>query len=472
MAFDLLAIRGLIQRYAEVLQHAWHIRGEFDTPRRHSYEAEFLPAHLEIVETPIHPAPRWAMWAIGALLLTVLGIAFFGHLDIVAVGHGKLVPNARVKIIQPAVTGVVRNILVRNGMQVTAGQLLLELDPSQAAADTDKASAARLDAELAAARARALLGSQNDGKAPSVSVIPAASAERQQQIQAYAMGIYAEYSNRLASLHALLTQREAQLATVRDEIRKLQATAPLARQQAGDYQSLVAQKYVTKNDYLEKERNALHEEGDLRTAIDRIAELEAAVQEQKHEIATTIATFRREQLQDLEQAQQALAQYTNDQAKARAREKLMKLVSPVAGTVQNLSIHTVGGVVTTAQAILEIVPQDSLEVEASVDNKDVGFVEVGQEAAVKIDAFAYTRFGYLKGTVLSVSNDAVPSRTNGLQYTVRVGLPTNQMVVGVRKINLTPGMQVVAEIRTGRRTVAEYFLSPFVDTVDQSMRER
>ena len=472
MRVDWRAFQSLLGRYTEVLRHAWHIRRELDTPVRTSYEVEFLPAHLEIIDAPVHPAPLWAMGAISALVLSVAVIAIFGHLDIVAVAHGKLVPNVRVKIIQPAVTGVVRNIRVQNGMHVTAGQLLLELDPAQAAADTDKASAARMDAALAAARARALLQAEAANKTPSMELVPGATRERQAQVQAQAAGVYNEYRNKLSSLRAQLDQREAELGASQDEIGKLKVTSPLARQQARDYQSLAADNYVAKDDYLEKERTALKEEGDLRTETDRAIALSAAVEEQKREIATTLSTFRREQLEDLEKAQQALAQSTDDQAKAQVRESLMKLVAPVAGTVQNLAVHTVGGVVTTAQSLLEIVPEDTLEVEASVENKDIGFVETGQDAVVKIDAFPYTRFGYLRGKVLSVSNDAVASRANGLQYIVRVGLPVNQLVAGRKRLNLTPGMQAVAEIRTGRRTVAEYFFSPFVETLGQSMTER
>lgn len=223
---------------------------------------------------------------------------------------------------------------------------------------------------------------------------------------------------------------------------------------------------------MEKEQDALKEEADLQTQTDHAIELEAAIQEQRQEIATTNAAFRRGQLSDLEKAQQDLALSTDDQAKAAVRERLMKLTAPVAGTVQNLAVHTVGGVVTTAQALLEIVPEDTLEVEATIENKDIGFVEEGQEAVIKIEAFPYTRFGYLRGKVASISHDAVDTRRNGLQYVVRVALPANHMLVGRRQLNLTPGMQVVAEIRTGRRRVAEYFFSPFVETVGQSMIER
>jgi hemolysin D len=454
------------------MRHAWKIRRELDTPVKKSYETDFLPAHLEILEKPIHPAPLWAMRVIGALALSVVLLALFGHLDIVAVAHGKLVPSARVKIIQPALTGVVRNILVRNGTHVLPGQVLLELDPTQAAADADKASAARIDAQLAAARARALLKAQSDNKLPTVAAVPGAAPERQEQTQAYATGLYSEYRNKLASLHAQLDQREAELKTSNDEIDKLKVTAPLMRQRAKNYQRLAADSYVAKDLYLDKEQSALKEEGALRSETDRAVELTAAVEEQKQEIATTVASFRREQLAELDRAQQELAQSTDDQAKAEVRKSLTRLVAPVAGTVQNLAVHTVGGVVTTAQAVLEIVPEDTLEVEASIENKDIGFVEAGQDAVVKIEAFPYTRFGYLRGKVLSVSNDAVQSKSNGLQYIVRVSLPVNHMVVGRKKLQLTPGMQVAAEIRTGRRTVAEYFFSPFLETVGQSLRER
>lgn len=472
MRTDVMALRGLVSRYGEVLRHSWKVRRELDTPARMPYEAQFLPAHLEITDTPLHPLPLWTMRVIGALAVAVVALALLGHLDVVAVAHGKLVPNARVKIIQPALTGVVRNILVHNGAHVVAGQLLLELDATQAEADTDKARTDKMDAQLASARAKALLQAQTDSKPPSMESIPGVTPERLAQVQALALGVYGEYRNKLASLQAQLDQRQAELATARDAIDKLKVIAPLARQQAQDYERLAADKYVARHAYLDKEQGALKEEADLQTQTDHAVELAAAIEEQKQETATTRAAFRREQLSDLEKAQQDLALSTDDQAKAAVRERLTKLTAPVSGTVQNLAVHTVGGVVTTAQALLEIVPEDTLEVEAGVENKDIGFVEEGQEAVIKVEAFPYTRFGYLRGRVVSVSHDAVDTKRSGLQYIVRVALPANHMMVGRKQLKLTPGMQVVAEIRTGRRTVAEYFFSPFVETVGQSMIER
>jgi hemolysin D len=146
----------------------------------------------------------------------------------------------------------------------------------------------------------------------------------------------------------------------------------------------------------------------------------------------------------------------------------------VSGTVQQLSVHTLGGVVTTAQSLMEIVPDDALEVEAKLENKDVGFVQVGQRAAVKIEAFPYTRYGYLDGTVTSVSNDAVQDRNrkNGASFPIRIRLKTNRIRVDNRWITLTPGMAVTADIRTGKRSVIGYFLDPLMQTTQESMRER
>jgi hemolysin D len=348
----------------------------------------------------------------------------------------------------------------------------MELDPAQAAADTDKATSARLDAQLTMARSQALLHAQSDNARPAVLAVVDAPESRQSQTQALADGIYNEYRAKVASLQAELDKREAELATTDAEINKLRATAPLAQQQADDYRALSTDNYVARHDYLDKQQNALEQKGELTARISRSHELLAGIAEQQSDIRTTMADFRRVALDDLGKAQEILSQASNDQTKAQVRQAMMRLVAPVSGTVQQLSVHTVGGVVTTAQALLEIVPDDSLEVEARLQNKDIGFVEVGQPAVVKIDAFPYTRFGYLHGTVVDISNDAVSDKKNGLYFVVRVKLPTKRFRIERKWVNLTPGMEVEAEVHTGTRSVAEYFLSPLLVTANQSLRER
>ncbi|MBB3211655.1 hemolysin D [Herbaspirillum sp. Sphag1AN] len=461
-----------MRRYQAVFKAAWAVRHQLDTQPRQSHELAFLPANLELVETPVHPLPRWTMISIVVLTIIILGIAIFGQLDIVAVAKGKLLPDARVKVIQPAITGVVKRILVSDGQRVKAGQLLMELDPTQAAADADNARSAKISAQLAMVRSQALLDAQKAQKVPLVAMVQGASAEEQQQAQHFADGLYREYQDKYASAQAELAKREAELDNTNKEIAKLQATAPLARQQADNYQALLAEKYVAKNDYLDKEQNALGQEHELTALRSHAHQLSAAIVQQHAEIASITSQFRREQLDLLDKASQQAAQSSNNETKADTRQKLMSLTAPVSGTVQQLVVHTLGGVVTAAQSVMEIVPDDAVEVEVSVENKDIGFVNVGQDAVVKLEAFPYTQYGYLTGKVVSVSNDAVQDKKLGLTFMAHIKLPTNRMHIHDKWVALTPGMEVTAEIKTGKRSVVYYFLDPLMQTSQESMRER
>jgi len=457
-----IALGGLSKRYGITLFSAWKSRKELEAPPMLQHELAFLPAHLELSESPVHPAPRRAMYAISGLAICVASIACFGRLDIVVSAKGKLVPNARVKIIQPAITGVVRQILVQDGQRVRAGEVLIELDPTQAEADTGKAHSARVSAALAATRASTLLSAQEDGVLPAVSTVAGATLQEHVDAQRLAVGIYREHVDKVASAKAELSRREADLQSTEHDIQRLRETAPLAREQANAYKALVSDQYVARQDYLDKEQSALGQEYDLAAKISHAAELEALIVEQRADIVAASSQFRHEQLDALEKANQELSQDRDDETKAITRQRLMTLLAPVSGTVQHLSMHTLGGVV----------PDDDLEVEANVENKDVGFITPGQEAVVKIDSFPYTRYGYLRGTVRLISNDASQDNRQKLTFMTRVKLPTNHMRVVDRDVRLTPGMAVSVEIRTGRRSVAGYFFDPLVQTTRESLRER
>ena len=156
-----------------------------------------------------------------------------------------------------------------------------------------------------------------------------------------------------------------------------------------------------------------------------------------------------------------------------SHSKLLKLVAPVDGVVQQLTVHTVGGVVAAAQPLMQIVPiEKAVEVEATLDNKDIGFVREGQTAQVKVDAFEYTKYGTVQATVAHVSRDAVPDDKKGLQYTSRIVLERGMMDIDGRNVALTPGMAVNVDIKTGDRRILEYFLSPLLQHEHESLHER
>lgn len=462
----------LLHRYVAIFREAWMRRREIDPPDRLKDELAFLPAHLELTETPPHAAPLWTARLILSAALVVVVIAAFGWLDIVAIAPGQLVPNANVKIIQPALTGVVRRILVQNGERVRAGQLLLELDPTQATADADKAKTGKVDAELTVARARALLVAQSQDVDPKVVSVSGATSAAQANAQNLALGAFQEYRKKASSLRAELEKREAELETTQMEVTKLKETAPLARHQADDYRELSKGGYVALHEYLDKEKAAIEQTRELAAQESHAQELAAGIEEQKREIEYAVASFQREQWEALNKAGKDAEQGQDEETKAAVREDQMQLRSPVDGIVQQMSVHTVGGVVTSAQTLMEIVPDETLEVEARISNRDIGFVNPGQAAVVKIATFPYTRFGYLTGQVIKVSNDATSDKKLGLVFLARIRIPSNRFKVNSKWINLSPGMEVTAEIKTGQQKVWQYFLSPLIQTGRESLRER
>jgi hemolysin D len=461
----------LWRRYAQVFQAAWAER-HAHVPPREAHEAAFLPAHLELMETPLHPAPRWTMRIIVAMVLLALLIAIVGKLDIVVVASGELIPDSNVKVVQPAVTGVVRAIHVRDGQQVTVGQPLIELDTRQAAADTATAHDRRVHAALAMARAQALIQAVATDRAPSLPRIPDTSALDQQQAADLVAQTWQAYANKRQDARSELSARQADLGSTRQEIAKLEATAPLALQQADAYKTLALHKDVAQIDYLDREQTAQNLTHELGAQRSHAAQLMATINQQKADVAGITSEFLRDQRIELEKDTQDFTTSQNEEKKNTTRQSLLMLTAPVAGTVQQLAIHTLGGVVTTAQSLLEIVPGDTLKVKVTIENRDVGFVQPGQSVVVKVAAFPYTHYGYLTGTVVDLANDAAQDRKRGSVFVAYVRLSSNRMRIEQHWVTLTPGMTVSAEITTGRRRVISYFLGPLMQNVQESLHER
>jgi hemolysin D len=461
-------------------------------PRRRAEEREFLPAALEIIETPASPLGRAIGGTIIAFFLAAVLWACLGEVDIVATAPGKIVPTGRVKVIQPFEIGVVRAINVEEGQAVKAGQVLVELDPTINAAERDRSAKELLAARLDAARLRAALASDPDKAFAAPEGAPAAQAALQRQLLASQL---AEQRAKLANLDRQLAQAEANRIAVQATVAKLEAAIPLLRQRMEARKYLAEKEVGSKLQYLEIQQDLVEHEHEQKVQQARLAEAQAqqaALTEQRRQ---TEAEYRRQTLADLTQAEQKAASLAEELVKAEQRQQLQRLVAPVDGTVQQLAIHTVGGVVQPAQQLMVVVPAEShLEIEAMVGNKDIGFVAQGQPAAIKVETFNFTKYGLLHGTVLSLSQDAVtrdaaegdagadkpraaaadPGAPKGQQlvYAARVSLDRTEMLVEGRPVNLGPGMAVTVEIKTGTRRVIEYLLSPLLRYGHEAIRER
>ncbi|QSB01417.1 HlyD family type I secretion periplasmic adaptor subunit [Methylomonas sp. EFPC1] len=468
----------LLHRYRQAFRHAWARRAELDSVPRLAHESAFLPAALALQETPVSPAPRLAIWLLISFALLAVLWAGFGRIDIVATAQGKIVPNDRVKTIQPLETATVKAIHVNDGQAVKAGDVLIELDATAADADTASIANDLRTAQLTAARDSAFLQSLQtlqNGKPqkPQLQAPDAMPSEQVQHEQRLLDGEWQELTSKLERLEADKSSRQAALRSVQATVAKLAQSAPIARRLAEDYQQLQAKKFVSSHNYLEREQARIEQEGELATQREKQQELSAAIQEAGKQQSELLAAARRTALDRLHDSEQKIETYTQAGIKARQRGQLLTLTAPVDGIVQQLAIHTVGGVVTPAQPLLIVVPADqAMEIEAFVENKDIGFVNPGQEAEIKIETFPYTKYGTLHGEVTHVSSDAINDDKRGLIYSSRVKLPRTTMAVENKTVNLTPGMAVTVEVKTGQRRVIEYFLSPLIEHVGESLRER
>lgn len=465
----------LLERYRTVFRAAWSERHRLAPARRLASERAFLPAALELEETPPSPTARRLLWGTIGFIGIVLLWSVVGRLDIVAVAPGKVVPAGQVKVLQPYERAVVRRLHVRDGMQVKKGQLLIELDATELDAERQKVQASLADAALAAGRARALLAALQSRAAGLRLLAPADGlpADRLAEANRLLVDEYQAFRRRWLASDAEALHLAAQRATTAETLNKLLALQPLQEQRTADLLRLLEKNYVPRHEYLEQESRRTETATEIEVQRKRLLETEALIVRQREQHEALLAGFVRETRSALVQAEQQLAQWGQEQVKLRSRSELLALRAPVDGTVQQLAVHTEGGVVTAAQALLVLVPADEpLEVDAMMANKDIGFIRAGQVAEIKVEAFPFTRFGTLRGTVGNVSLDAVADEAGGLLYQARVRLDRAAIDVEGRAVPLVPGMAVTVEVKTGTRRVIDYFLSPVLQYGSESIRER
>jgi len=438
-------------------------------------ELEFLPAALEIQETPPLPASRYILWAIMLFFILAIIWASIGEVDIVGVAQGKIVPGSRVKIIQPLETGVVRNIYVSEGERVEADEPLIALDTTLTSADRESIQEQQLALKLDRARLLTILDTVNEGQVTtdhfaelseaSISQIRLQKQRLQTQLN--------EYHAQAAALEDEQKQRQAEHGAVMQRIEQLDATIPLISERAKSLEDLLKKDMVPRVQWLELEQERIEQVKERDVQKNNLASLQAGIANINQRLAAQKAEFETRLLNELTDAENRITAFEQERVKAEKRVTLQKLMAPVSGTVHRLAVHTIGGVVTPAQELMHIVPdEDAIEVEAWIPNKDIGFMHNGQKAEIKIETFPFTKYGTIDAEVLNVSNDATPDEHLGLVYAMRVKMHKTVMQVEEKIVNLTPGMAVTVEVNLGKRRLIEFLMSPLLRYKDESVRER
>lgn len=446
----------------------------FLADREDRLQYEFLSAAEEIIETPTSPFGRIVLWLIVALLIVTLAWSYFGELDIVASATGRIVPEGSVKIIQPASAGVVIDIRVREGQKVRKGDILIQLDDTIAKTDVKTAQQALIVAELE----RDIL----TGALTGTSIVDTVNASDIPE------GVK---KNLIALAESKISASEVQLQLLSSGVSSAQQQVEVQRQNKKTAESHIS-RLRAREQRLKKDlegANPLTESGlsnEIRSVQQQISSLEASLGTYDQQIAQAqtgvteatrrVSVFTAENMasiySDAINQEKRIAELENTLVRARQIVDQLSIRAPVDGVVLSLATKTVGGVVTAAQPVAEIVPDNAeLIVEAVVQNKDVGFIEVGQQVVIKIDTYSFQRYGYLNGTVESISPDAISDEKYGLVYKMKVQIDGNRTSKN-NDIRIEPGLSVTAEITTGKRRIIEFFLDPLMTHTDTSLEVR
>lgn len=438
--------------------------------------ADFAPDLLTIQEQPPARLPRTVGYVTGGLFAVLLAWAALGKLDIIAAAEGRLVPRNYSRVVQPAEAGVVREVLVRDGEAVKAGQVLLRMDATTASADmgTLRADAAittlslrRIDAEL---QGRPFLVRSDDPPEVAAQVLAQYRARHQ------------SYLDALAQEQATLDRAQHDLAAARQQLAKLQATVPLYQQSASSYQKLVKDGFVSELGANDKLREKIEKEQELKVQDANVAALTAAVEQSRKKLAQIKSSYESQLLNERLELQGQRQRTEGELRKQVYKSGLLELRAAEDGIVKDMVTYTPGAVVQPGAVLLNLVPKNEpLFAEVAIHNEDVGFVAPGQDVKVKLQAYPFQKYGMLEGTVELVSadslaNDPQKAAAQGQSpqsYKALVRLVSQELrAANGEVLKLAPGMVVQAEIHQGRRTVLEYLLSPVQKVAQEAGRER
>ncbi|MEW6374775.1 MAG: HlyD family type I secretion periplasmic adaptor subunit [Thermodesulfobacteriota bacterium] len=428
---------------------------------------EFLPEALEIEETPPSPFGRILLWTIVLLMVVAFLWSYFGKVDEEVVARGKVIPDGMVKVIQPRETGVIRSIRVEEGQRVKEGDLLIELDPTmtQAEVESSERSLAINRYEMTRLKAE-LRGEDIRGSGKDHDRILLLQKDLKQAREA-------EHRAKVASLELVISQKKTALQSAEESIVKLEKAVELVSKQEDALRQLAEKGYASMMEHLQRQKELVRTEKELNEQRKLSEQIRDGLKEAERNLEALKKERERSILGEILEKERAITILEGEFIKASKRSQLEKLYSPVNGTVHGLATHTIGGVVTSAQPIVTIVPEGTpLVVEAMALNKDIGFIQSGQKAELKLDTFPFQKYGTIEAELFYVSPDAQEDQKIGLVYKIKLRPKRFMIRVKEKDIPLTPGMAVTAEIKTGERRVIEFFISPFIKYVDESLTLR
>ncbi len=438
-------------------------------------EYEFLPEALEIEETPASPLGSLTIWMIVCLLGVAIGWSYIGKIDEAAVARGKVIPDGKLKVIQPLEEGLVTAIHINEGQRVAEGQLLIELDSTMKEVDVHTLEQALMTAKLE----KELLLAEISGR--NAESVLRKKNMRLSELPGEVMGFLNQLKKAKESQHfsrentfkTIVAQRENEIKVGEQSLLRLNKRSELLTQEVNSLRTLYQMQSISKVELTKKETELFTAEKEYEMQKYNLEKAREKLNEASQNLNNLYKERRTVLLNQLVEKEKNITAIKAELTKAEKKYHFQKLLSPVNGTIHGLTVTTIGGVVTPAQPIMTIVPEGTpLIIEATLLNKDVGFVKSGQEVEIKLDTFPFQKYGIVKGKVLAVSPDAFEDEKLGPVYKMKLALIATQISYKGKALDITPGMSITAEIKTGKRRVIDFFLEPLIKYRDESLKLR
>lgn len=428
-----------------------------------SHLSEFLPAALEVRSKAAHPAVHLTPGIIIALFSALILWAFWGEIDIVAKAEGKIIPTGQVRPVQTVESGVVMRLAVSEGQRVEQGELLIQLTPELIDAELERGRIEIRSREQLLKRKDQLLDLINLNE--HGELIPLVN-------EPLLLQEFGAYQSHIQQRQRQIAERQAAKERSAQTIEKLNALEPVVLERLNALKRLNAKGHVARLDYLAQQETHIQLIHERLAAINEQQQLSADIAARSSELETFKLEYRANALAEIEQYGNEIAAQQQSLSQLLQRRANLAVRAPISGRVQDLNVRSAGAVLANAEQVMSIVPVDApLEVEAWLENRDIGFVHPGNSSEIKLETFPFTKYGVLHGEVVDLSADATQTDT-GLIYKARIALQSREIEIDNRVVALMPGMGVTAEIRTGRRRVIDYIFDPLLRYRNESLRER
>ena len=430
----------------------------------------FLPSHLSILKTPPSYLAKSIAISISVGVFIAIIWSYFGKLDIQATTQGKLIVSGRTQLIQAFELSRLQQIHVADGQIVQKGDPLLSvkvLGVDQDILSLNYQHNFQLSERIIH---HALL---NDQLIESTPLFTQLSVHEQNNASTSYQSIKNEYDSLINELNNEIELNRVNYQARASELKDVNVLIINVKKRLDAHHSLNQKKLISQKEYLEQERELLIAKKEKTTKQSELSILNS----QHHSLQEKLNRIKTQKHQEWDekykQAEFKRVSLEQELIKSQERNQLEIIRAPVNGTVQQLATHTLGAVLQPAQQLMAIVPNNDVQLaEVKILNKDIGFIQEGQSAIVKIDAFPYTRYGTIEGKVLSISRDSTQDENLGLVFLGQIGLNKNELIVEGNQIELTPGLSIVAEIKTEKRRIIDYLLSPINEYTSNAMREK